>query len=690
MNIDELNDRQKEAVLQTDGAILIVAGAGSGKTKVLTNKVAYLIYEKGIDPYNILAITFTNKAAKEMKGRIIKLIGEKANFAQISTFHSLGVKILKDNSELLGYQRSFVILDSDDQLTVIKKIIKDIGLDPKKYNPKGIKGKISGAKNELVDENEYAKYANTEFEQIVHKVYKKYQKKLKDNNSMDFDDLLILPIKLFKDNPDVLKQYQERFKYILVDEYQDTNEAQYSLVKMLSAKYQNICVVGDSDQSIFSWRGANFKNILDFEKDYKNTKVILLEENYRSTKNILEAANNVIKNNKLRKEKKLWTSKEEGKKIHCFEAFNERDEAFYVIRRIKELRDEGVKSEDIAVLYRTNAQSRIVEEEFLKANIPYRVVGSFFFYSRKEIKDLIAYLRMILNPHDDISLLRVINTPKRGIGNKSIENLTREAIEKNDSIYDIIVDGKAKDFKDIIENLVIKKEGLTLTEIIDLILDETKMKETLINEKTLESDIRLENLEEFKSITKSFEEKYGTIDLLEFLNEITLVSDISEHREEVDAVSLMTLHAVKGLEFKYVFIVGLEEGIFPHINSVYENDLLEEERRLCYVGITRAEKELYLLNAKSRMLFGKTQNNAPSRFVKEIGVELLVGQKEKRTAKKDMFVKENRSFEPGDVVQHEKYGVGTVIKAETMIVTIAFKQQGIKKLLKNHKSLTKV
>ena len=454
MNIDNLNDKQKEAVLYNDGPLLIIAGAGAGKTKTLTTKIAYLIEENYAMPYNILAITFTNKAAKEMKDRLYTLIGSLAKEVQVSTFHSFGLKLLRENFQALGYERNFVIMDSDDSLTVVKKILKDMNCDPKSYNPRAIRNKISSCKNEMMTPQVYERYAISEYEKVVYQVYEKYEEKLRKNNSVDFDDLLLLPIKLFREHQDILERYQELYQYILIDEYQDTNEAQYILTKMISSKNRKITCVGDDSQSIYSFRGANYKNILNFEKDYKDAKTILLEENYRSTSNILDAANQVIRNNKQRKDKNLWTSRGAGEKIKYYRAFNEKDEAQYIIRKTKELVNKGVEYKDIAVLYRTNAQSRVIEEEMLKENIPYRVIGSFYFYSRKEIKDLIAYLRLIHNSKDNISLLRVINTPKRGIGLKTIENLTEIADKKGISIYEAISSGKELEFKNIIEKFI--------------------------------------------------------------------------------------------------------------------------------------------------------------------------------------------------------------------------------------------
>ena len=698
--LEGLNDKQKEAVLYNDGPLLIIAGAGAGKTKTLTTKIAYLIEEGFAAPYNVLAITFTNKAAKEMKDRLYGLIGDLAQKVQVSTFHSFGLKLLRENYQKLGYDRNFVIMDSDDSLTVVKKIIKDLGYDPKIYNPRAIRNKISGCKNEMMTPEMYERYAVSDYEKVMHKVYEKYEEKLKKNNSVDFDDLLLLPIKLFKENPSVLQNYQELYKYILIDEYQDTNEAQYILTKMISAKYRKITCVGDDSQSIYSFRGANYKNILNFEKDYKDAKTILLEENYRSTSTILDAANQVIKNNTQRKDKNLWTSRGKGEKIKYYRAYNERDEAQYVIRKIKELRKKDVEYKDIAVLYRTNAQSRVLEEEMLKENMPYRVIGSFYFYSRKEIKDLIAYLRLIHNSKDNVSLLRVINTPKRGIGLKTIENLTAKADEKGTSIYEAITSGKELEFKKTIEQLKSLSEELTLTELIDKVLDASGLRQELESEKTLEAEVRLENLEEFKSITKSFEEREGLISLEDFLLEISLISDVEEYKDDPNRVSLMTVHSVKGLEFSHVFVVGMEEGIFPHMNSLMETSELEEERRLCYVAITRAKDDLYLVNARRRTLFGREQVNPVSRFIGEINKDLIetnvkeeIKQQEQapKVEMEEMFRKEDVDYQVGDYVYHETFGTGRVVEVTNTLVSVAFKHpHGIKKLMKNHKKLSKV
>ena len=700
MNLEQLNDRQKEAVLYNEGPLLIIAGAGAGKTKTLTTKIAFLIEEKNVNPRNILAITFTNKAAKEMKDRLYMQIGSLSKELQVSTFHSFGLKLLRENYEKLGYDKNFVIMDSDDSLTVVKKILKDANYDPKIYNPKAIRNKISSCKNELMSPEMYDKYAVSDYEKVIKEVYEKYEIKLQRNNSVDFDDLLLLPIKLFKENPTVLDEYQDLYQYILIDEYQDTNEAQYILTKLLSAKNRKITCVGDDSQSIYSFRGANYKNILNFEKDYKDAKTILLEQNYRSTSNILDAANQVIKNNKMRKDKNLWTSRGEGEKIKYYRSFNERDEAQYVIRKIKEMVNRGIEYKDMAILYRTNAQSRVLEEEMLKENFPYKVIGSFYFYSRKEIKDLIAYLRLIHNSKDNISLLRVINTPKRGIGLKTIENLTIKADALGISIYEAIDSGKELEFKNLIERLKEVSENLTLTELIDKVLDSSGLKQELESEGTLEAEVRLENLEEFKSITKSFEEREGLISLEDFLLEISLISDVEEYKDDPNRISLMTVHSVKGLEFDRVFVVGMEEGIFPHMNSLMETSEIEEERRLCYVAITRAKEELHLINARRRTLFGKEQANPVSRFISEIGKELIetnvkeeeLPQKEQeRIVHSDMFREEEVDFQVGDFVYHESFGTGKVVEVTNTLVSVAFKHpHGIKKLMKNHKKLSKV
>lgn len=691
------NDKQKEAILKTDGPILVIAGAGSGKTKVLTTKIAYLV-ENGIPTDNILAITFTNKAAKEMKDRVINMLGSEGHEIRISTFHSFGVYLMQKHYNELGYQKNFTILDSDDSLTIIKRIMKDLNIDPKEYNPRAIRNAISSAKNELISSLEYERYASDNFSQKVLEVYTRYEQKLLINNSLDFDDLLFLPIKLFRTKPEILKYYQEKYQYILVDEYQDTNEAQYILIKMLSAKNRNICVVGDESQSIYSFRGSNYRNILNFEKDYRDCTTILLEQNYRSTSTILDSANDVIKNNKHRKDKKLWTENGIGEKIEYYKALDEKDEANYVVKNIENLINNNTNKSEIAVLYRTNAQSRVMEEALLKSNIPYKVVGSFYFYNRKEIKDLICYLKLIYNKYDDISLQRIINTPKRGIGEKTIENLQKKAQENNICMYDAIESGKELTFKSIIEEIISIKDNYSLTELVDIVLDKSGMKQELESEKSIESEIRLENLEEFKSITKAFEEKNGLISLEDFLTEISLVSDVTEHKDETDVVTLMTVHSAKGLEFENVFLIGMEEGIFPHNNSFESSEAIEEERRLCYVAITRAKKRLWLVNANHRLIYGMDNFNKPSRFIDEINKEYINEEKtERKVVKSNTFQKiqkavdETVDYQAGDKIMHDVFGEGVIISIEGSVVTIAFAHpHGIKKLLKGHKSIKKI
>ena len=691
--LDGLNEQQKKAVLHIDGPCLVIAGAGSGKTKVLTTRIANLI-ESGIPSYQILAITFTNKAAKEMRERLERIVPD--NNAFVGTFHSLGVRIIRENAPTLGLDRTFSIVDGDDVLSIIKKIMKDGNLDQKLAPPSYIRNKISNIKNEMLTDDDIEKYFNTPPDKIAKQVYYEYQDVLRKNNSVDFDDLLRLPVKLFTEHKDALESYQDKFKYILIDEYQDTNEVQYKLSKLLAKKYKNIFIVGDPDQSIYMFRGANFRNILNFEKDYKDAVVIPLEENYRSTKYILDTANSVIKNNKERKEKNLWSSKGEGTKTKYLRAYDGKHEVQLVLDEIKRLLDEGYDKNDIAVLYRTNAQSRLVEEMFLKANVPYKVVGSYYFYSRKEIKDLICYLRLILNNDDEISLRRVINVPKRGIGEATIAKLEKEAKEQNTSIFQVISKGKELQFKELILKLTEESKDLSLTDLIDYILDETGMRTEYEEDKTLESDLRLDNLEEFKSITKTFEDRTGSVSLSDFLEEISLIADISEHQDDSDVVTLMTMHSAKGLEFKVVFLIGMEDGIFPHQNSFYEEGGLEEERRLCYVGITRAKERLYISNAKRRMLYGKDVMNPPSRFIKEIDSNLLEVENEnmlpeEKIQKEELYSSEDVEFNEGDIIMHVTYGRGVVTEVNGDFITVAFaKNYGMKKLLKNHKSITKI
>ena len=691
---DKLNEQQLEAVRHIDGPCLVIAGAGSGKTKVLTTRIAYLL-ESGISDYNILAITFTNKAAKEMRERLNVLIPD--NHVFVGTFHSFGLKIIRENIEALGMNKNFTILDSDDVLSLIKKIMKEKGIDIKEVSPYFVRNKISFIKNELLTDADMDKFFNTPVEKQVIEIYHEYDRLLRKNNSVDFDDLLKLPVELFKKDKDILLKYQEHYKYILIDEYQDTNEVQYKLSRLLADKYKNIFVVGDPSQSIYGFRGANFRNILDFEKNFKDTKVVKLEQNYRSTKNILDAANSVIKNNKERKEMDLYSTLGDGVKIKYMRGYDEKHEIALIVDEIKKLLGEGYTYQDIAIFYRTNAQSRNVEEVLLKNGFPYKVVGSYYFYNRKEIKDLLCYLRLINNTNDDVSLRRVINTPKRKIGNKSILDLERRADDLGLSMFEAIDSGKELEFKNIILELQNDALNLSLTELIDVVLEKSGLKKELEQEHSLEADLRLENLMEFKSITASYEARTGSVNLNDFLEEISLIADISEHQDDDNVITLMTLHSAKGLEFPVVFIIGMEEGIFPHQNAFFEGDAgIEEERRLCYVGFTRAKERLYLTNAKRRMLYGKTTANVPSRFINEIEGDVLEtvnsGIKEEKVLNKDeLYSNLDVDYQKGDIVMHTIYGKGVVLDVDDKFVNIAFaKNFGIRKLMKNHKSLKKL
>lgn len=687
--LKNLNKEQIEAVKTIDGPVLVMAGAGSGKTKVLTTRIAYLI-EEGIPSYNILAITFTNKAAAEMRDRVSNLIGDVSSF--IGTFHSLGVRIIRENHDILGLPNNFTIIDSDDTNTIIKKLLKEMNLDSKQYSPSYVRNRISFIKNQMLTDGELDRLFNTPMDKVVVEVYHRYNNKLKTSASVDFDDLLLLPVNLFKERKDILEYYQDKYRYILIDEYQDTNPVQYKLSVMLSNKYKNIFVVGDMNQSIYAFRQADFRNISNFEKDFKGAKVIKLEHNYRSTNNILSAANEVIKHNTERKDLKLFSDNGDGVKIKYMRAYDEKHEIALVIDEIKHLLSEGYKNEDIAILYRTNAQSRAIEDVFLAKGIPYKVFGSYYFYNRKEIKDLISYLRLIYNPHDEISLRRVINTPKRGIGESAIAAIEERAKQQNISMFDALETRKELEFKEIIEDLIKRSESLSLTELIDEVLERSGMKKELESSKALEDEIRLENLMEVKSITASFEERTGSANLGDFLEEVSLIADISNHTEDGDVVTLMTLHSAKGLEFPVVFLVGMEEGLFPHNMSLMENNL-EEERRLCYVGITRAKERLYLTNAKRRMLYGKENMNIPSRFISEIDEKLIekIGPKEENKVidKKQMYTNDNNDITEGSIISHEQYGTGVVVKCVGSLISVAFKT-GIKKLMKNHKSIKKI
>lgn len=652
--VARLNPPQRQAVEAVDGPLLIMAGAGSGKTRVLTHRIAYLIATRKTAPWGILAITFTNKAAREMQDRVSKLIGPQGRDVWVSTFHSMCVRILRRDIERIGFTSNFSILDSTDQLSVIRSCMKDLNIDTKKFEPKAVQSMMSTAKNELVTPEMYERKIGDYFEGIVAKVYTKYQQRLKNNNSLDFDDLIMATIQLFKEVPEVLDFYQKKFQYIHVDEYQDTNRAQYMLCKMLADKHHRICVVGDSDQSIYRWRGADISNILNFEEDYPEARTILLEQNYRSTSNILNAANEVIGQNTGRKPKKLWTDKEGGAKIKVYRADSEHDEGYFIASEIHKNIKAGKTYSHHAILYRTNAQSRVVEEILIKSDIPYQIVGGIKFYDRKEIKDLLAYLRLLSNPDDDISLIRIINVPKRSIGDTTVGKLQAAAAERGVSIFRVlqVVDdlgfaGRTRnalvEFYDMIEGLSRMVDYLSVTELTEKMLETTQYRLELQNENTLESRSRLENIDEFLSVTMEFEKGAEDKSLVSFLTDLALIADIDsmndDEEEQSDAVVLMTMHSAKGLEFPIVFIVGMEEGVFPHSRAFLDNEELEEERRLAYVGITRAEEQLFLTCAQMRTLFGRTTANPPSRFLEEIPDEL----------KEDTIIKRDRYRRSGNV-----------------------------------------
>lgn len=727
-----MNPRQKEAVMHTEGPLLLMAGAGSGKTRVLTHRIAYLIEEKNVNPWNILAITFTNKAAREMKERVNQLLGSGGEDVWVSTFHSMCVRILRRDVDQIGYSRNFTIIDTSEQNTLMKRVLKELNIDPKKYDPRSILGAISNAKNELLTPADYENQQGSLFEQIVGRCYALYQKELRNNQCMDFDDLIMNTIRLFKENEDTLQFYQRKFHYIHVDEYQDTNHAQYTLVNLLADRFKNLCVVGDADQSIYGWRGANMQNILDFEKDYPDAAVILLEQNYRSTQTILNAANQVIKNNRNRPDKNLWTENRAGEKITYYRGDSERDEARFIVSEMqKQIADKGRKFGDFAVLYRTNAQSRVIEEMLLKANVPYTMVGGRKFYDRKEIRDILAYLSAIANPSDSLSLERIINVPKRGIGATSVEKLREFASLHEWSLLEAAmnvdlanISGKAGkelgSFGMMMDQFAQMIPYLSVTELTKEILDKTGYKQDLINQNNLESQSRLENLEEFLTVTQEFDKRFEAQNeddadapeekLTVFLNDLALLSDVDSYEEESSQVTLMTLHAAKGLEFPVVFLIGLEENIFPLSRALMEESELEEERRLAYVGITRAEEELFLTNAFSRTLYGRTQYNRPSRFVEEIEQDLLQSLGERTQPKGAAASFQPKVFKPtytqprqstvssrqtttaagnqwqvGEKVNHKKWGVGTIVRttgaAQDLELDVAFPQQGVKRLL---------
>ncbi len=734
MNILEgLNPMQRKAVEHKDGPLLIMAGAGSGKTRVLTCKIAYLL-ANGVSPYQIMAITFTNKAAREMRERADKMIGSAAKNVWLSTFHSFCARFLRMEIDCLDeYKSNFTIYDSGDSQTLIKNCLKELNLDDKQYAPYRIASIISNAKNMMLTPEEYAREQSRFFEKKAAEVYALYQNHLMENNALDFDDLLCVSVRLLQNSQQVREKYQERFHYILVDEYQDTNGAQYRLTKLLAEKYKNICVVGDADQSIYGWRGADITNILNFEKDYPQAQVIKLEQNYRSTQNILRAANAVIENNCNRRPKKLWTENVQGDKITTFEAYNERDEANFIAENIiRENMQNGVSYDDMAILYRTNAQSRVLEEAFLKEHIPYTMVGGLKFYDRKEIKDVMAYLKLINNPSDSVSLTRIINVPKRGIGSVSLERIKKYADENGLSVFDAISQAEAipalsakacnasADFFTLIDDLAGRKDEMPVHTFIECVMKETGYLSEL-EEDEVQNEACLENLRELVGVAKDFETHNPDENTLEgFLSSVSLIADIDTADLADDKVTLMTFHASKGLEFPIVFIAGMDEGIFPHARTLMDEAQIEEERRTCYVGITRAQKKLYLTNAKSRNLYGRTNMYNPSRFLQEIPsdcLEALHGKINVQTPTVDKRAAsfadrrvQNRPLPPkstapvirpdmsikwstGDKVQHNKWGIGTVVSisgsGEEVQLTVAFPEQGIKKLIQKYAPIKK-
>jgi DNA helicase-2/ATP-dependent DNA helicase PcrA len=742
-----MNEKQAEAVSTTEGPLLIMAGAGSGKTRVLTHRVAHLIEDLNVKPWRILAITFTNKAAREMKERIAGLIGDEvANDVWVSTFHALAVRILRRDIDKLGYNRDFTIIDAGAQRTLVKRILRDLNIDSEKFDPRSIQSAISNAKNDMLSVDLYTERANSLFEQTVAKVYKEYQRQLALSMSVDFDDLIMLTIDLLKQEPEVLAYYQDKFLYIHVDEYQDTNDAQYELITLLAAKHRNLAVVGDSDQSIYGWRGANMQIILNFTKDYKDAKTVMLEQNYRSTQTILDAANAVIANNDERIAKNLWTDNGAGEKISYYRAQTDSDEALFVISQIKAGVEQGNQSYgDFAVLYRTNAQSRGIEEALVKSNMPYTMVGGSKFYDRKEIRDILSYLSLAINTADNESFLRVVNEPKRGIGQTSLDKLREFANQNEWTLLDAALNASLipglqtravkslTSFAQMIMDFHTQTTfDLTITDLTKSILEKTGYEDQYKSAPTPENESRLENLAEFLTVTEQFDNSYepdeeSVSKYVDFLGQLALVSDLDDvDEDENNSVTLMTLHAAKGLEFPTVFLVGMEEGIFPLSRAIMDEDLLQEERRLAYVGITRAKKRLFITNAYSRMLYGRTSSNPPSRFIDEISPDLVTqpaGQRlssstptegslpfarRTRQATATTYKRPANFSEPGtqstgaekegwsvgDAVSHKKWGTGRVVKisgnGEDQELDIAFPEQGIKRLLAAFAPITRV
>lgn len=740
--LEKLNAAQREAVEATEGPVLIIAGAGSGKTRALTFRVAYLI-QKGVNPRNILAVTFTNKAAGEMKERIANLLADSklkiTSKPNVGTFHSICVRILRQEIEKMGYNKDFNIFDTQDQLMLMKKTLKELQIDPERFKPKSVLGTISKAKNELINEKDFSEHIGSLYEEMIAKVYHAYQKKLRDNNALDFDDILMVTVKLFQKFPEVLQKYQNFFRYIMVDEYQDTNHAQYILVKLLSGKYRNLCVVGDDWQGIYSFRGANIKNILDFEKDYPDAKVVKLEQNYRSTQNILDAAHGVISKNVNRKDKKIWTDTPGGHPIFSYSAEDERDEAQFIAGEIKKKIREGERPSDFVVLYRTNAQSRAIEEAMLRNSISYRIIGGLKFYQRKEIKDIIAYLRLISNFSDVVSLERIINEPKRNIGEKTLDKWIGLAKEKKINPIEFILKNKNLEndrskitesradaiakFCEFVSRMNETRDRLALTDFIQKVFSESGYEKSLADG-TPEGEMRMENVRELLTVAKKYDENSGSEGLNLFLEEVALSSDTDQIEQEKDYVHLMTLHSAKGLEFKTVFIAGLEEGLFPHSRSLFNNEEMEEERRLMYVGVTRAKEKVFLIYSETRNIFGSVQVNAPSRFLEDIPENLLkeiekesskggilnsfrISEFEARNAKNTKYqtpnTKQNpnfksqdkkdlltKSYKDGDMVVHEMFGEGRIVASQGDVITIAFYKVGLKKLSASIAPLKKV
>ncbi len=727
-----LNPMQEKAVLQTEGPVLILAGAGSGKTTVLVNRIAYIMAHTDVRPWNILAITFTNKAAREMKDRVGAILEQEAQDMWIGTFHSMCLRILRRYIDRIGYQKSFVIYDTDDIKTILKQIYKSMNMDEKNFPLRAVMAQISQAKDEMIDDKSFALSAENDYRKsMIAKIYSAYQKVLRDNNALDFDDIIMLTVKLLQENEDVKEKYAGQFCYILVDEYQDTNNAQYALISLLASTYRNLCVVGDDDQSIYKFRGANIRNILDFEQEFKDATVIKLEQNYRSTQTILNAANAVIRNNKKRKGKELWTDNAIGDKIIVKQVSNEHEEGQYVANEIQKLKEEGTNYSDIVILQRTNSQTRVMEEMLLRAAVPYRVLGGLRFYDRKEIRDVIAYLRVILNVNDSASLRRIINEPKRSIGLTTIQKIMEIAEREDLSLYEVIAragefpellkaEAKLHTFYQMIEELRAEANTMNMTDFVALVLEKTKYIEALEAQHSIEAETRIENIKEFSSVAQEYDARTEEPNLAEFLEGVALVADIDNYDEEEDSVALMTMHSAKGLEFPVVFLVGMEDGLFPSFRSLGDEEL-EEERRLCYVAITRAKKKLFMTYANNRILFGSSTHNMPSRFLKEIPADLLEEKKmAPRPKKEDVKARRDKermeefnrfkhsifkeahapvenaslNYQAGNRVEHRKFGKGTILSVmpmgNDMKLEINFDNYGVKNLMAVHAKLTKL